>query len=158
MSPPAATNRDLMGTAWNPWRELRHRRHITFGITDLPGATGGAVYVVWPNGDAVVMIDRSLDRTHRNAALAHELLHDEWGLAEHDNRSPLWQPIRARDEQRVDREVARRLVPPDELEQVVSLAEADGIALEAWEVAEEFDVPLAVAERACGLLQERRAS
>lgn len=147
-----------MGTSWNPWRELRYRRHIAFSLTDLPATTGGAVYVAWPNGDAVVLIDHRLDRTHRNAALAHELVHDEWGIDDHGNDSHLWSPVRTRDEQRVDREVARRLVPLDDLEQVVSLAEADGVALEAWEVAEEFDVPIAVAERACGLLRDRRAS
>lgn len=157
MSQATATNRG-MGTSWNPWRELRYRRHITLGLTDLPETTGGAVYVTWPGGDAVVLIDLRLDRTHRNAALAHELVHDEWGIDDHHSRSALWPPVRARDERRVDEEVARRLVPLDDLEQVVALAEADGVALEAWEVAEEFDVPIAVAERACGLLRDRRAS
>ena len=156
MSHGAATNR-RMGIAWNPWRDLRYRKHITLGFTDVPGRSD-AVYVTWPDGGAVVLIDRRLDRIHRNAALAHELIHDERGIDGHANDSDLWKPVRARDEQQVDREVARRLVPLDELEQVVALAESQGVALEAWEVAEEFDVPLAVAERACYLLRDRRAS
>lgn len=144
---------------WKAWGALRERTHITLAfMMDLPDTTGGAVYARRGNR-AVVLIDPRLDRRRRHAALAHELIHDERGIDVHElPATPLWRPLQARDERQVDDEVARRLVPLDELERVVSLAEACGHGLEAWEVADEFDVPDEVARRACELLKRRRAS
>jgi hypothetical protein len=94
----------------------------------------------------VVLIDAGLDQVHRNAALAHELVH-----LERD-----W-PCRAcsREEERVHDEVARRLVPLDTLRRWVVTRELDEAQVEVWHVAERFDVPHHVAERAMRLLLEQ---
>lgn len=124
---------------WNPWRALRDRAHVLFGVDRLPAQLGGGVYI--PSGDhAVILLDRSLTATERNAALAHELCHDDMPGAS---------------EAQVCDEVARRLVPLDELAQLVASICDDGTPVHAWEIAEAFDVPEAVAVRACELLKRQ---
>ncbi|MBA3654974.1 MAG: hypothetical protein H0W70_12370, partial [Actinobacteria bacterium] len=66
--------------AWNPWRALRDRPHITFALAPLPDDTGGAVHAVEGAREAIV-IDKRLGRRDRNAALTHELVHSDWGGA-----------------------------------------------------------------------------
>ena len=53
-----------------------------------------------------------------------------------------WRAVVARDERQVDAEVARRLVPPDELAAWLTATEGPVGPLE---VADEWDVPIAVA-------------
>jgi hypothetical protein len=131
-----------------PWRALRSRPHIVFRLTALPSDTGGAVY--WPRGArAAIVIDPSLRRRERNAALAHELVHDERrGGASMVGMPPTWQAVVSRDEAAVDREVARRLVPPAELAKFLEAMDLLGIGVTAHEVAEHFDVTEAVATEA----------
>ncbi len=133
---------------WNPWRALRSRTHIVFGLAVLPDRTGGAVY--WPRGGrAALIIDPRLSRRDRNAALAHELVHDErGGGADHAGMPPSWAPVVARDEAAVDQEVARRLVPLDELVKFCEVAVLLDLGVTAFDVAEHFDVPEPVAARA----------
>ncbi len=57
-----------------------------------------------------------------------------------------------RDETAVDREVARRLVPADELARYVEVMMLLELAVTAQDVAEHFDVPPAVAVEALDLL------
>ena len=139
--------------SWNPWRELRRRTHIVFRLASLPAATGGAVY--WPRaGRAAIIIDPRLSRSERNAALAHELVHDErGGGADHPGMPPSWAAVVARDEAAVDQEVTRRLVPPAELVRFCEVMVLLDIGVTAHEVAEHFDVPPAVADKALGLLK-----
>ena len=139
--------------SWNPWRELRRRSHIVFRLAVLPDATGGGVY--WPRGSrAAIIIDPRLHRAERNAVLAHELVHDErGGGATGDEMPPSWGPVIVRDEAAVDQEVARRLVPPDELARFCEVMALLDIGVTAHEVAEHFDVPAAVAEVALSHLQ-----
>ena len=59
-----------------------------------------------------------------------------------------WDAVVARDEAAVDDEVARRLVPPDELAPWVAARVEMGDAVMAWEIAEEWTVPERVARRA----------
>ena len=138
---------------WNPWAELRRRAHLEFMLAPLPAITGGAVY--WPEpGWAAIIIDPRLSRVERNAALAHELVHDErGGGADHPGMPPSWAPVVARDEAAVDQEVARRLVPPAELVKFCEVMVLLDLGVTAHEVAEHFDVPPAVAGAA--LLQLR---
>lgn len=56
-----------------------------------------------------------------------------------------WAPVVVRDEAAVDREVALRLVPPEELAKFLEVMELLEIGVTAHEVAEHFDVPEAVA-------------
>lgn len=136
-----------MGGRWNPWRALREREHLEFALVRLPERLGGGVYVP-DNGWAAVLLDRGLSRVQRRVGLAHELVHDErGGGCGAEGMSPAWNAVVLRDEHAVDREVARRLVPADELQAFAEQHEPDGVAL--WQVAEHFDVTDEVAQRAC---------
>lgn len=143
--------RCFVGNRWNPWRSLRDRTHLEFGLVSLPGPLGGGYYEPQPEGWAALLIDERLTRVDRRAVLAHELVHDERGGGCTSEDMPAsWDAVVTRDESAVDREVARRLVPADELRAFAEQHEPDGVAV--WEVAAEFDVPDHVAERACRLL------
>lgn len=139
---------------WNPWRELRHREAIVFGFADLPTATGGAVLA--RRGDRVaIVIDRSLSRVERKAALAHELVHDErGGGAARVGMPSAWGPVVARDEAAVEQEVARRLVPPARLAVMLQARADAGVDLSVDDIADEFDVPEPVALRALQMLEQ----
>src|SRR3954453_10260337 len=94
---------------WNPWRELRTRRHIVFARRALPDGLRG---VYGRRGDRVaIVVDIELDPDERNAVLAHELVHDERGGGiDAAYMPPGWDAVVAREEDLVEREVARRLV------------------------------------------------
>jgi len=134
------------GMAWNPWRALRNlpqvdvvRRHLSHGR----GLLGMDAEV------AVVVLDDRLGQVERNAVLAHELVHYERGGGAHYVGQPdTWDAVVARDEAAVDNEVARRLVPPDELAAWVAARVEMGECVMAWEIAEEWTVPERVARRA----------
>ena len=131
--------------AWNPWRALRSRTHIVFRLAPLPAETGGAIY--WPRGSrAAIIIDPALSQVARRAALAHELVHDErGGGADLEGMPGSWSAVVMRDEAAVNAEVARRLVPPAELAEFCRMMVALELPVSALDVAEEFQVPEAVA-------------
>lgn len=105
------------------------------------------------NGLQTITIDPRLDRVQRNATLAHELTHLDLGLIWTEDTPP---HVVARGEFRVDQVTIRRLVPPDELEAFVARRRTVGSVV-ARDVAEEFDVPVELADRALRrLLAERR--
>jgi hypothetical protein len=88
----------------------------------------------------VVVVDASRPRVEQTAILAHELVHDERGGACRCSADdlPAWAAVVAREEARVARLAAGRLVPPEDLarfiDQVVKLDEA----VTTVAVAEEF--------------------
>ncbi len=86
-----------MAERWNPWRALGERRHVEFDLVELPMVAGGGLY--WPQeGWAAILVDRSLPRRLRRAALAHELIHDErHGGAGAPGMPSTWRPVVARD-------------------------------------------------------------
>lgn len=144
---------------WEPWGTLRRREHLVFRLVDLPEECGGAAYIpVADEGWAAVLIDRALDRVERRSALTHELIHDErGGGCSAEGMPPAWAAVVARDEAQVDDEVARRLVPLDHLEELVAAVCGDlDVPVYSWDVADQFDVPVPVAERAMRLLAERQ--
>lgn len=143
---------------WNPWRELRRRTHIAFELADLPAGVD-AVYARRRDRAAIV-VSRQLPRRERAAALAHELLHDEVvddvvTTGARDAPPPSWDAVVAREEARIDREVARRCVDLDALAAFVASRIDLGEAVEAADVADWFDVADWVAARALELLGER---
>ena len=146
----------VSGARWNPWRALRERRHIQMRRVDLPDEVGGAVY--WPTERfTAVLIDKRLGRVERRCALAHELVHDErGGGVPTAGMPPQWGVVKMKDEHAVDEEVARRLVPLDELAAVVAAVTDLGDGVEPWHIAEHFDVTEAVALRALGMLAGER--
>lgn len=133
---------------WNPWRELRARTHIVFARRRLPD---GLLGVHGRRGDRVaIVVDVDLDPVERNAVLAHELVHDERGGGiDAPYMPPGWDAVVAREEHLVEREVARRLVPLDELRAFVERRRELGEPVTVGDVVEEFDVPVWVAVRAC---------
>lgn len=125
---------------WNPWAALAGMPEVEVQFVRMADRLGWSI--PYP-GRPVVLIDERLSQVDKNAVLAHELVH-----LERD-----W-PCRANwaEEERVHDEVARRLVPRDELHRWLVSRELDEAQVEAWHVAEEFHVPEPVAERAVRLL------
>lgn len=146
----------VSGGAWNPWRELRARPELRFALEPLPDGVYGA-YVRRGNRRGI-LIARGLDRRRRNATLAHELVHDEHGGGCPTEGLPEPMMVVARRHERgVEREVARRLVPLQDL-QDLQLAHA-GNELPPFtvvDVAEIFDVPEDVALEAMLLISGNR--
>lgn len=125
---------------WNPWRTLRERDHIIFARTRLPDGVDG---VQAQRGErSVILIDDRLDQATRRAVLAHELIHEErGGSVDYPGAHACWGQVVVQEERRVDREVARRLIPAADLAEFVAarLSVSDGVTVR--EVAEHFGVP-----------------
>lgn len=139
---------------WNPWRALRAWGELVdFAFAPLPDGVDGRSYPL-PEGRAGLELDHDLDQVERRATLGHELVHIE---------RRIWFPpaappgLVAKEEEIVDRELARRLVPLDELALfAASMAQFEPITTAM--VAEEFEVPHAVAYRALWLLGQQRGT
>lgn len=138
---------------WRPWRALRERSEIEFALTDLPEGVR-AIHATDGRHQAI-LVSRRLSPADRLAALAHELVHVERGGSGHrpGAPAPLAEAV-ALEEQRVDRIVARRLVPSERLLAFVDRRLTAHDRVTAADVAEEFDVPIDVAERAMTLARQ----
>lgn len=151
---PPAEHRD---GRWDPWRALQARPHVRLDFAVEAGLLGGAMLVLGPDL-TVVVLDPALDRRARRVALAHELVHEERGGGCDAAALPAaLDPVVARDEAEVVREVARRLVPAAALARLVAHREELHDPVAPWEVADAFDVDLPTAEVALGLLPRRAA-
>jgi hypothetical protein len=146
---------DDVSRGWNPWRALRERRHLRLVFAELPKSCGRGALLEEADGTRTVLLDYRLERRDRNAVLAHELVHDERDVLYFDD-API--ALVAKEESYVNREVSRRLVPPPDLTDLVEQLERLGEPVHAVVVAEEFDVPLDVAQRALWLLEQRRSA
>lgn len=140
VTPP--TYRHTMPTTWNPWRALRDRDHLTFAYSRHAQIGGGAIYAR-RGTHAAIIIDPDMPRSERNAALAHELIHDERGGL--PTGAPDW--IVTKEEHAVDLEVVARLVPATELRRFLEQRATVG-TVTVHDVAEEFDVPTEIASSA----------
>jgi hypothetical protein len=131
-----------MEQRWNPWAELRRRPWVTLEFADLDGVRG--LWIPrWPAGTLIVL-DWRLTRRERRCTLAHELVHDERGIAYTADHPDGLVDV---EERAVWAETVRRLVPPAQLVTLVDVA--DGEPVEVHHVEELFDVDRNVAERAC---------
>lgn len=138
---------------WNPWRELRRRPHVRLEYREMHPARGRVVD--HGNGLQTITIDPRLSRVDRNAALAHELTHLDLGLVWPEGMP---EHVVAHGELRVDALTIRRLVPAAELEEFINQRHTIGMVV-ARDVAEEFDVPVELADRALRrFLLERRSA
>lgn len=137
---------------WNPWRALRARARTTLVWQAFAGAERAGC-AVDADGAEVVLLDPRLGRVARNAALGHELVHLERGLLAPETPPAIVQ----REEHQVAAECARRLVPLEELAGFVA-ATADVEPVTAAVVADAFEVPFDVAERALAQLRHPRSA
>jgi hypothetical protein len=127
--------------AWNPWRALRERHHLTLEWEELDGASAA----IWEH--PVITLDPRRSRIERNAGLAHELIHEERRIGRPDASDATMQT-----EERIVRAItADRLVPRDELVAMIEARAPEG--LELHEIAGHFEVPEKVAADAVGRLQ-----
>lgn len=107
---------------------------------------GGGALAVRRGDEAWVVVDPSLHGPTRRAAITHELVHLARGpLPTARDAPPTWAAVIAREERLVDTEVARRLVPPTELEAALVHWHAMGEAVTPELVADAFDTTVAVA-------------
>lgn len=139
-----------MGGRWNPWRALRDLGDVVL-VRDVPLAGPRGLAIVFPDGEPVVALDPALSRVERRSVLAHELVHLERGILPQDAPDH----VVAREERLVDDETARRLVPADELRAVAASLLDVAEAVEAWQLAEHFDVTEAVIHRRVDELRRR---
>jgi Zn-dependent peptidase ImmA (M78 family) len=138
------------GHRWRPWRELRHLPDVAVLLVDFPAGPVQALCVI-RGATRIVLIDRELRAADRRAALTHELVHLERGPV--PGEAPTW--VVAKEERHVDRIAARRLVPAGELRRFVEAMTTIG-PVSALDVAEQFEVSLPVAIRACEELGQAR--
>lgn len=117
--------------------------HIELAWAHLTGTLGEIEDL--GDGRRRITIDARLDQTHRRAVLAHELVHDERDILFTAEAPPA---LVEKEEALVDAETCRRLVPPRALDELVRRRVVDGDAVTWREVAEWFDVPRDIAERA----------
>jgi hypothetical protein len=132
---------------WNPWRELRGRRHLdlTWGYL----SNGRGRIEERPRGRRRITLHPTLPRRERSEVLGHELLHDEYDL--------LWPPgtpraLVQKGEVFIDRENARRSVPREALIGYLGRRAAAEMPVTVEDVAEEFDVTDDLARQALQLL------
>lgn len=127
-------------------------------LVDLPEEAGGAV-LVRKGPRSVVLIDKKLTRPERTAALAHEVIHLERGgpgRCHHPSRS--WEAVVLREELAIDREVAARLAPIEQLARLVRRWDRIGEPITVEAVATELDVAQRVAQVALERLTVIRAA
>lgn len=132
---------------WRPWRPDETMLHEHVEFVSMPVAGLRALYVcdgtTWR-----ILVEKSLPAVDRLAAIAHELVHHErHGGCHRADMPSAWQPVVQREEARVDRIAARRLVPLDALADFVDGMLAIDLPVTSADVAEHFDVPGDVAGR-----------
>lgn len=129
------------GPGWSgdPGEALLARREIGL-VENVPLCGPRGLAPVFPDGEPVIALGPSLGRVERRCVLAHELVHLERGLLPRDACDHRV----AREERLVNEEAARRLVPADEFRAVAAALLDVAEAVEAWELAEHFDVTEAV--------------
>jgi hypothetical protein len=131
---------------WNPWAAARAHPRLEIAFDDVPQ---GATWHRDEHGDRIT-IDVRATRRERRALLAHELIHAERGIG-HPVATPA---TMEREEAIVRRETALRLVPLEELAELVRRLD-DIEPVTALLVGEEFDVPEPVAREALFALRQR---
>lgn len=146
---------------WDPWEDVLSRHDVVVEFRELPDWTGGGMAAVI-DGLALVTLDPRLSPVERDVTLAHELIHTErdhsHGCTRHRWMPATWAAVEAREEIHVDREVARRLVPLDELEEYVEEMCGIGLGVGPDDVAERFEVtPMIAREALLGLARETPA-
>ena len=140
---------------FDPWRAAEACDDLILARHSIAGLMGGGLHVT-RRGLGVIVIDPALGGADQRAVLTHELIHHERGGAvERADAPPSWQSVVEREERAVDREVAHRLVPPDELDRLIAEGRSIGDGVAAADVAARFEVPIWVASLALDRLAMR---
>lgn len=124
---------------------------VDFAFAALPAGVDGRSYPL-PHGRAGIELDHGLDQVDRKATCGHELIHVERRIWFDDTAPTL---LVVKEEEAVERELARRMVPLPELASFAA-SRAQFEPITAALVAEEFGVPYRVAYRALWLLGQQR--
>ena len=137
-----------------PWRPDEGDRLEDRVVTvDFPVPGLRALYVT-DGEEWAILVDRRLGATERLAAIAHELVHHErGGGCCHPGMPDSWRDVVRREEARVERIAARRLVPPADLAEFVDDMLSIDLPVDAGSVAEHFEVPIETASRALEQLE-----
>ncbi|UAJ16218.1 metalloprotease [Gordonia phage Malibo] len=114
---------------YHPWRDARRRGHLAIEfVDDLPVGVRGRI-----TGDKIE-VNRHMLGDERRCTIAHELVHDERRIF------PTDRVLRAREELRVERIAARRLIALERLvDALVWTRRTEEVAEELW-----VDVPMLV--------------
>jgi hypothetical protein len=146
--PRVKLTRVTHGGGFDPWRSIDAHQDLLVTFDPVARLMGGGFQVA-DGPRSYIVVDPDLDEAARRAVLTHELIHHERGGG--PARSE-WSSGRdglvSRDERQVEAEVARRLVPDDELVALIHERLAVDEGVDRAEVAVQFCVPLDVAELA----------
>lgn len=134
-------------TRWDPWAALAET-DIELWYEPLVGQRGR-----WARaGDLEeIVLEETLDRRTRRAVLAHELVHAERRIG----RPSATVATMQLEEERVWRAALDRLAPPEEVRRFVGARASVGPVTVA-DLADEFDLPLDLAERLARLAIARQ--
>ena len=151
MSHRIASVAEVVAGDFDPWQAVDEHADLSVRFHPVAGLMGGGFHA--RAGDhAVIVLDPELDGPLRRAVLTHELVHHERGGGPARPGAPATLDLLVeRDERAVHAEVARRLVPPDQLDRLVAELVAGGGGASVHEVAAHFSVPDDVAD--CALRQ-----
>ncbi len=145
----------MTSVPYDPRSAIDERTDLVLAFDEVAGLMGGGLHTR-RGSVGVIVVDPQLEGAERRAVLTHELVHHERGdppdaFDAFDAPAGLGL-LRDREERAVDAEVARRLVPAELLRRLVGADDDPGTGGEGGigpaEVAEHFDVPIAVAHRA----------
>lgn len=138
------------------WREASSRPGLEVVITDLPAGIR-ALHVVGDDGLRCILVSAALSPEEKVAALAHELAHDDChGGCHHPGLPDRLRPVVARDEARVDRVAADRILPLTGLASWVDHQVDNDRPVTAAEAAEELEVAPWVVELQLRRLEAQR--
>jgi hypothetical protein len=132
---------------WSVCRALLARERCTLVDSDELPVDVNAMCLRTADGAEWVVVRPGLDRAGWREAVGHEIVHLERGplidsIARHPSAGT-WAAVVAREEAAVHREVARRLVPADELADWLRGREH----VTAADIAAEFEVTVGLAGR-----------
>lgn len=121
---------------FHPYEELGADPGVTLVFLDLPHGVRGFL-VDRPDGTATIVVNRSLGWVERRATVTHEMRHRKRGVC----------GCRRIDERGIDDEVARLLIPDDDINAMFDIAVTNDLTVEVHQVADRYDVPERVARR-----------
>jgi hypothetical protein len=150
VSHPLTTVGPVTDRGFDPWQAVGEHADLLVVFHPVARLMGGGFHAR-AGGQAVIVLDPDLDEPLRRVVLTHELVHHERGGGPPGETAPAtWHDFAQRDERAVDAEVARRLVPHDQLAAVVhELVTAVG-SVSVTDVACHFGVPDTIARLALG--------